>query len=114
MPDFDPPLKMAFESLTEPARQLTTRHVIIISDGDPGMPTPATLAAFNNLKVTISTVAVGAHGGAGSDTLSKIAKETLGNASHYMEIFNANRDQLESPDQIKPGQVLSIPQHADR
>ena len=43
------------------------------------------------------------------DTLSKIAKETLGNANQYMEIFNANRDQLENPDKIKPGQVLTIP-----
>lgn len=48
------------------------------------------------------------------DTLSKIAKETLGNANQYMEIFNANRDQLENPDKIKPGQVLKIPQHAGR
>jgi LysM repeat protein len=46
------------------------------------------------------------------DTLSKIAKETLGNASAYMEIFNANKDQLTDPDKIKPGQVLKIPQHA--
>jgi LysM repeat protein len=46
------------------------------------------------------------------DTLSKIAKEKLGNANAYMEIFNANRDQLSDPDKIKPGQVLKIPQHA--
>ena len=46
------------------------------------------------------------------DTLSKIAKETLGNPSQYMEIFNANRDQLNDPDKIRPGQVLKIPQHA--
>lgn len=48
------------------------------------------------------------------DTLSKIAKEKLGDANAYMEIFNANRDQLEDPNQIKPGQVLKIPQHAAR
>jgi nucleoid-associated protein YgaU len=46
------------------------------------------------------------------DTLSKIAKEQLGNANAYMEIFNANKDQLSDPDKIKPGQVLKIPQHA--
>ena len=46
------------------------------------------------------------------DTLSGIAKKFLGNASEYMEIFNANRDQLSDPDKIKPGQVLKIPQHA--
>jgi LysM repeat protein len=43
------------------------------------------------------------------DTLSKIAKETLGEAGKYMAIFNANKDQLTDPDKIKPGQVLKIP-----
>jgi nucleoid-associated protein YgaU len=46
------------------------------------------------------------------DTLSKIAKEALGNSNAYMEIFNANRDQLDDPNAIKPGQVLKIPQAA--
>ena len=44
------------------------------------------------------------------DTLSKIAKDKLGSANDYMQIFNANRDQLSDPDKIKPGQVLKIPQ----
>ena len=48
------------------------------------------------------------------DTLSKIAKEKLGDANSYMEIFNANKDQLSDPDKIKPGQVLKIPQAARR
>jgi nucleoid-associated protein YgaU len=48
------------------------------------------------------------------DTLSKIAKEHLGNANAYMDIFNENQDQLSDPDKIKPGQVLKIPQHANR
>jgi LysM repeat protein len=48
------------------------------------------------------------------DTLSAIAKRFLGNANDYMEIFNANRDQLSDPDKIKPGQVLKIPQHAHK
>ena len=43
------------------------------------------------------------------DTLSKIAKEHLGNANSYMAIFEANRDQLTDPDKIKPGQILKIP-----
>ena len=48
------------------------------------------------------------------DTLSKIAKEHLGNANAYMDIFNENQDQLRDPDKIEPGQVLKIPQHANR
>lgn len=43
------------------------------------------------------------------DTLSKIAKEHLGDANAYMKIFEANTDQLNDPDKIKPGQVLKIP-----
>ena len=43
------------------------------------------------------------------DTLSEIAKRELGSANKYMEIFNANKDQLTDPDKIKPGQVLKIP-----
>ena len=43
------------------------------------------------------------------DTLSKIAKEVLGNANAYMDIFNANKDQLSDPNMIKVGQKLKIP-----
>jgi nucleoid-associated protein YgaU len=46
------------------------------------------------------------------DTLSKIAKEHLGDASAYTEIFNLNRDQLADPNRIQPGQVLKIPRRA--
>jgi nucleoid-associated protein YgaU len=61
--------------------------------------------------------AAGAGAGAGAktytvqagDTLSKIAKDHLGNANAYMKIFEANKDQLTDPDKIKPGQVLKIP-----
>ena len=60
---------------------------------------PATAA-----KGTASTYTVKA-----GDTLSKIAKDHLGNANAYMKIFEANKDQLTDPDKIKPGQVLKIP-----
>lgn len=43
------------------------------------------------------------------DTLSKIAKEHLGDANAYMKIFELNKDQLTDPDKIKPGQVLRLP-----
>src|SRR5436190_1938449 len=48
------------------------------------------------------------------DTLSKIAREQLGDANASREVFEANRDQLSDPDKIKPGQVLKIPQHAHK
>ncbi len=43
------------------------------------------------------------------DTLSAIAKKTLGNANRYPEIFEANKPMLTHPDKIYPGQVLRIP-----
>jgi nucleoid-associated protein YgaU len=68
--------------------------------------------------VTAAGPATGAAGAAqastytvkGGDTLSKIAKQHLGDANAYMEIFNLNRDQLNDPDKIQPGQVLKLPQ----
>jgi nucleoid-associated protein YgaU len=75
-----------------------------------------------NIQATGGGTTQGATGAAASntytvkpgDTLSKIAKEVLGNANAYMEIFNANKDQLSDPDKIKPGQQLRIPQAAKR
>ncbi len=43
------------------------------------------------------------------ETLSGIAKATLGKASRYPEIFEANRPMLTDPDKIYPGQTLRIP-----
>src|ERR1700756_2581272 len=40
------------------------------------------------------------------DTLAKIAKQFYGNANDDNRIFEANRDKLESPDKIRPGQEL--------
>ncbi len=43
------------------------------------------------------------------DTLGAIAKKYYGKAGAYMKIFEANRDVLDDPDKIKPGQKLRIP-----
>ena len=72
------------------------------TSGFPGGPQATTAQ-----QVTTYTVVSG-------DTLSGISKKFLGNANDYMDIFNANRDQLTDPDKIKPGQVLKIPQHANK
>lgn len=43
------------------------------------------------------------------DTLSKIAKEYYGDSGQYHAIYQANRDQLNDPNDIQVGQVLKIP-----
>lgn len=62
-----------------------------------------------------------AQGGAGSigarsytieqgDTLSAIARRVYGKASYWQQIFQANRDTLDNPDRIFPGQVITLPE----
>ncbi len=43
------------------------------------------------------------------ESLSLIAKHHYGKSSLWPRIYDANRDQLDDPDKIKPGQVLKIP-----
>ena len=43
------------------------------------------------------------------DSLSKIAKEQLGNASRWPEIFELNKDQIKDPNLIRVGQELQLP-----
>lgn len=43
------------------------------------------------------------------DSLSAIAKREYGDAGAWRAIYEANRDQLDNPDLIHPGQELKIP-----
>lgn len=43
------------------------------------------------------------------DTLRKIAKELLGDAERWNEIFEANKAQIKDPNAISVGQELTIP-----
>ena len=81
----------------------------------------ADITVNSSLPQPAGTVATGAGAAAGGgmqtyivqpgDTLSKISKEFYGDANQYMKIFEANKDQLNNPDQIKAGQHLKIPTH---
>ncbi|NLF00556.1 MAG: LysM peptidoglycan-binding domain-containing protein [Anaerolineales bacterium] len=43
------------------------------------------------------------------DSLSKIAKEQLGDAKRWPEIFELNKDKIKNPNLIYPGQELTLP-----
>lgn len=43
------------------------------------------------------------------DSLSAIAKREYGDASRWHSIYEANRDTIENPDLIHPGQKLRLP-----
>ncbi len=86
MPDFDPGMKKAAVALAK-LQDAAVKHMIMISDGDPSAPVPATIAALKQGGVKVTTVAVGSHGPAGSSTLQAIATQTGGK---YYVVNNAN------------------------
>jgi len=43
------------------------------------------------------------------DTLSAIAERMLGSQARYLEIFEANRDRMSSPDRLDVGKPIRIP-----
>jgi len=43
------------------------------------------------------------------DTLSKIAEQHLGDSGRWSEIFDVNKELIDNPDRIFPGQVLTLP-----
>lgn len=86
MPDFDTPLKMAYDSLTDPAKALSVKHVIIISDGDPGQNSLGLLKKMKDSKITVSTVGVATHGSSQDASLMSISEKTGG---RFYKVTNA-------------------------
>lgn len=71
MPDFDPALQLAHDALND--KELSTRHIIIISDGDPAQQNAGLLKAIRDKKMTITTVGVATHGAPQDQALAAIA-----------------------------------------
>ena len=86
-------------------------------DTVPGTSVGAGKPDFSNVVGKVDGVPDGGGAGAGEqtytvqkgDTLSHIAQKHYGKASKWHAIFDANRDQLDDPDKIFPGQVLKLP-----
>jgi hypothetical protein len=83
MPDFDPALELARKDLTKQEHGLSTKHIIIISDGDPQCHLPG-LAAFKKDKITITTVGVVCHG-INEDTRMKAIATATGGRFHPVQ-----------------------------
>ena len=79
MPQFDPAFTMATQALSDPKKQLGTRHVILISDGDHGLLQDFTLLrGLQSNKITLTTVGVTTHGPAAHQALERISRATGG------------------------------------
>jgi uncharacterized membrane protein len=78
MPEFDSGLKVAHDELTDPKREISTKHIIIMSDGDPVLMNSNILTTLRTSKITVTTVGVATHGPPQDQSLSNIAKATGG------------------------------------
>jgi nucleoid-associated protein YgaU len=71
---------------------------------------------FSNLRGGSSSTAPAAVAGERTyvvvegDSLSAIAKRMLGDGNKWRKIYDANRDVIDNPDLIFPGQKLRIPE----
>ncbi len=82
MPLFDPALTMARDALINPEKQLATKHVILVSDGDHGLVQDATiLGRFRDSRITLTTVGVTTHGPAAQAALAQVSQAA--NGRHY-------------------------------
>jgi uncharacterized membrane protein/Mg-chelatase subunit ChlD len=76
MPSFQNTMQMGLDGLKK--SDAATRHMIIISDGDPQLPTPKLIQDFNDAKVSVSLVAINPHGGVEIQKLQSVANLTGG------------------------------------
>lgn len=97
MPSFDDCMELAINGaggFNPPCLKnsdAASKHIIIISDGDPAAPNPKLIAQCKQLKITVSTISVYPHGGFVPSTMQDIAKQTGG---RYYGPIDKNPGQL--------------------
>ncbi len=89
MPSFARIMQIGYDGLK--ANDAATKHMIIISDGDPAPPPPELLQKFVASKISVSMVAVFPHGGVDPGVMKAVAQATGGR--YY---FPQNPDRLPS------------------
>ena len=80
MPSFATTMKMGLDGLK--ANDAAAKHMIIISDGDPGPPPPELVKAFVQARVSVSMISIYPHGGMDISIMKQIAETTGGRYYH--------------------------------
>jgi nucleoid-associated protein YgaU len=96
------------------ATDLRVGMTLKIPAGNASTPVPAATTATrqNGTQSSAASSSSSSHGDytvQAGDTLSHIARSLLGDASQWKRIFEANRDQLHTPGELKVGMKLKIP-----
>ncbi len=106
-PSFEDFMTIVFRDMMK-LSGVSQRHVIIISDGDPAAPTPATIKKYVDNKITVSTVGIGYGSHVVEQTLRKVANDTGGR-------FHACRNPKQLPQIfVKEAKVVKRPLIDDR
>lgn len=95
----------AVKGLQNALRQRGVSHLDI--DGEFGPATETAVRQFQR------DAHLNAHIVRSGDTLSGIAEQLFGDANRSHEIFDLNGEIVSDPDRSFPGQVLTLPRHAE-
>ena len=76
MPAFNPSLTKALSGLK--ACKAASRHIVVISDGDPSPPTPGLVKAIASAGISVSTVMIAPHGVSNYAVMQGLAMDTNG------------------------------------
>jgi hypothetical protein len=90
-----------FDPITLPSESKVVQH----ESSDEAADSPGATSSANDDSANGRTYVVQK-----GETLSSIAAKLLGDRSRYPELFEANQDQLDDPNDVKLGMTLRIPQ----
>ena len=80
------------------------------AQGLPAVPQAVSQETASAPTATVSVPTVTSYTVERNDTLQGISLKVYGTSKKWKQIFEANKDQLKSPDRIYAGQILKIPQ----
>jgi uncharacterized membrane protein len=118
MPDFSPGMDLAAKALG--ACPAGSRHMVIISDGDPSAPTSAVLQKLRAAQITASTVVIGPHSSRDVSTMKAVAAACGGRFYHAKqadqlpavfarEAVTVRRSMIVERDDLRPVQRAEDP-----
>jgi LysM repeat protein len=96
---FETPFKRETVAALAQAAGSASQSGAVATEASPAADMAAEQAAERPVSVTVQP----------GFTLWRIARETLGEGMLYVQVFEANKDQIRDPDLIYPGQVFAIP-----
>lgn len=94
------------DSAGSPGSAISTPESVVVSRRQTQLNEPAGIL-FNEQGYPLFRIGK-------TDTLTSIASDHLGRASRWQQVYNMNRDQLQSPDKLQIGMLLKLPADASR